>query len=120
MTTYNLPVPPSTNNLFLNAKHGGRVPTPEYRAWQEEAGWLLQAQKPKLVPHPFRIDIKMSENANIDCDNALKAPIDLLKKHGVIQNDSKKFMRGCSIDYVEGIEGIQVRVTSMQIIGGSR
>jgi crossover junction endodeoxyribonuclease RusA len=83
-----LPVPPSTNNLFANGKHG-RWATDKYVAWQKEAGWMLQAARPT----PFgsmKVQVTLCvprKPASRDLDNFCKAPLDLLVKHKVIADD---------------------------------
>lgn len=117
MTTYNLPIPPSTNNLFFNRKQGGRAPTQAYVTWQTEAGLMLNAQRARPVRGEVRIDIKVADAGRFDLDNTIKPALDLLKKHGVIEDDNRKVVRGLSADWAEGIEGMQIRVTSMEIMG---
>lgn len=117
MTTFNLPIPPSTNNLFFNRKQGGRAPTQAYLAWQTHAGLMLNAQHARPIAGEVRIDIKVADAGRFDLDNTIKPALDLLKKHGVIEDDNRKVVRGLSADWAEGIEGMQIRVTSMEIMG---
>lgn len=116
---FTIPTPPSTNTLFFNRKHGkgrGRIPTPEYSAWQDEAGWLLKAQNVKSIAGRVRVDMVIGEG-RFDGDNAIKPTLDLLVKMGIIQGDSPKYMRGGSWILSKDIDGIQVRITSMAELG---
>lgn len=87
---YMLPFPPSVNNLFLNVRRGGRIKTPRYREWIEEAGWLLKQQKVPLVPGHVYITYRVNrpDKRKHDLDNLLKAPTDLLVAHRIIEEDS--------------------------------
>lgn len=85
-----LPVPPSTNNLFANGKRG-RYLTDAYDAWRTEAGLKLNLAR----PIPFgAIKVAVSlfvprKPKSRDIDNFCKAPLDLLVKHRVINDDKQ-------------------------------
>lgn len=85
-----LPFPPSVNNLYVNVPGKGRIKSPEYRQWLAEAGWLLKAQKPAKVEGAYRLAIiaDRPDRRARDLDNLAKAVSDLLKKQGVITDDS--------------------------------
>lgn len=83
-----LPFPPSTNGLFTN-RRGGRASTKRYLAWQEEAGWAIKRQCPLPESGPVSIHMLLGrpDKRKRDLDNLLKSPIDLLVKHGLIDDD---------------------------------
>jgi Holliday junction resolvase RusA-like endonuclease len=83
-----LPFPPSVNNLFLNLKRGGRVPTPRYLLWQARAAEALRDAVG--VPGSFTAHLQFQRPSRraYDLDNLAKAPLDALKKAGVIVDDS--------------------------------
>lgn len=85
----NLPFPPPANGLYKNLPRGGRAKTKPYRAWLQEAGWTLQAQRPEHVAGPVHLAFVFGrpDNRKRDLDNLLKGPIDLLVKHEVIDDD---------------------------------
>lgn len=87
---YLLPFPPSVNNLFLNVRRGGRIKSPRYRAWIEEAGLLLNSQH--VPPHDGNVFItyrvNRPDNRRRDLSNCVKAVEDLLVTHGIIKDDS--------------------------------
>jgi len=83
-----LPVPPSTNNLFVNVRGRGRRKSDEYRAWLHEAGLKLNLQRPQPVSGPVHVTIRIPDIARGDLDNRIKASLDLLVKHRLIEDDS--------------------------------
>lgn len=89
-TVYVVPMPPSVNGLWLNVPGRGRAKTDAYRAWLQEAGWLIRAQRPR----PISGYVALSLRAGIaprrrDLDNLLKPICDLLVQMGVIEDDSR-------------------------------
>lgn len=82
-----LPLPPSTNGLFVNAGKRGRVTSKPYRAWKTEAGFMLKVEPKWRVGGPVRLSIDLPTSARADLDNLCKAPIDLLVAHGRIDDD---------------------------------
>ena len=87
-TTITLPAPPSANNLFVNRRGGGRAKSAEYTDWLLSAGWHLRLQKPQPIHGHVAILAGLErDDARSDLDNRLKAPLDLLVKHRVIEDD---------------------------------
>jgi transposase len=91
MPIIDLPLPPSVNRLWRSNR--GRVHrSAPYAAWLKEAGWTLAQQRPKAIPGCVSIVIAAGkpDKRRRDLDNiAGKAVLDLLTKHGVIEDDSK-------------------------------
>ena len=110
MTVIELPTPPSVNNLFINVGRR-RTLSPEYRAWREEAGWKLQAQRPAPIHGRVCIDIALADKGRIDADNSLKAPIDLLVEHKIIQGDSRKYVRDARVYFDSSVtDGCRIEI----------
>lgn len=88
--TFFLPLPPSVNNLYLNLPGRGRVKSPKYRAWINEAGWKLLATKPVKVTGDLTLIVRAirPDNRRRDLGNLEKAVSDLLVAHRVIDDDS--------------------------------
>jgi hypothetical protein len=88
-----MPLPPSANHLFAKAK-GGRVKTPAYKKWIEEARWHVMmawrnAGKPEWsaeTPMSIRIELGI-EGRNRDAGNCNKAIEDLLVANLPIPDD---------------------------------
>lgn len=110
MTEFRLPFPPSVNAMYSNVAGRGRVPTDDYKKWKNNAGWELQAQRIKPVAGQVEIKIDLDQSRRGDADNRTKAVLDLLVTHGVIKNDSKKFVRRVSIGW-EAVTGCRVSIT---------
>lgn len=90
MTILQLPYPPTANHLFANAGKK-RVKTDHYKAWIKEAGWAVVQQRPAKVLGAYRLQLiaQRPDKRARDIDNLLKCVSDLLKTHGVIEEDSK-------------------------------
>jgi len=86
-----LPVPPGTNNLFINARgrSRGRIKSPDYREWIERAKPYLDGAG-KITHKPFCVTIVLPANIrkNSDVANREKAVTDLLVACGTIPGDS--------------------------------
>lgn len=89
-----LPPPPSTNNLFLNARKG-RIKTAEYRAWIAKAEPDVRALAPP-ASLPCRLNYLLAGKWNEQSDgfNREKALADLVVSCGIIPDDSLRFLRG--------------------------
>lgn len=113
MTTYALPVPPSTNNLFVTVGKRRRVLSPEYRDWKALAAGMLLQQRAKPFPTPCRVTINVDETqSRADIDNLAKAPIDALVAFGVLPGDSNKHIRRVSIGW-EPVAGCTVHLEAI-------
>ena len=87
MVLLDLPLPPSLNRLWRSNR--GRVHrAPRYLSWLKAAGW---EQRPARIDGPVRISIAAGrpDRRKRDIDNLLKAVLDLVTKHGVIQDDAQ-------------------------------
>ena len=84
-----VPAPPSTNNLYLNAKGKGRVKSPEYRAWIDAtAGLWAELASPESYPCEFYVIFQGKWDRHRDGDNAFKPLLDACVAAGVIAGDS--------------------------------
>lgn len=86
-----LPVPPSTNNLFVNKAMGkGRFISPAYKAWRTAAGWALNLAR--LQPFGLadvQVTLHVPEDRRRDIDNYGKAVLDLIVAHNLIADDNQ-------------------------------
>jgi crossover junction endodeoxyribonuclease RusA len=105
-----LPFPPSTNNLFVNKKKGGRYRSKGYEAWRAEAGWILKSQRPEHITGVVNVTIELGkpDNRRRDLDNLNKPILDLLVDHWVIDDDS--MIQKLTTKWAPELIGCRVRV----------
>jgi len=111
MTVIQLPMSPSTNNLFVN-KGRGRIDSPKYAAWKSQAGWYLRRQKPPRIKGPVSILIEVSSresNDTWDLCNREKAAMDLLVTHGIIQGDHRPIVREFMMQWAD-CDGVRITI----------
>lgn len=90
-----IPLPPSTNNLFVNVRGKGRVSSKAYLAWQEVAIPILAGMpKPPTLPVVVVISITSGTGGYFDIANFEKAITDSMVKAGCIPDDSFKYVVG--------------------------
>ena len=86
MITLTLPLAHSVNRLWRIA--GKRmIKSSEYRAWLDEAGWMVKKQTRDTIDGKYAIHIKAYHtNKRRDLDNILKATSDLLVGLGMVDD----------------------------------
>jgi len=91
---FTLELPPTTNNLYRAAHHGGRTyqyMTSEARAWKEAAQWKMKGGRGHLIGHliegPVEVVATFYLKRDRDVENA-KLLFDALEGT-VIKNDSQ-------------------------------
>lgn len=120
--TFDLPSPPSTNELFFNRRPGvsgkngrklpGRGITKTYAAWKDKAGWDVLRQRTTRFKGPVTVDFLFQDEGRTDPDNRLKACLDLLVWLHVIEDDNPKIIRRITIGWSAEIKGCRVMVTA--------
>lgn len=110
--TIKLPRPLSVNSLFANVPKKGRVKSQRYRTWIQNAVQVAKGiadGKARPLPKfdgPVKINFFVPEKGvKMDIDNAAKAYIDLLVSLEIIPDDSPKYVRGISLDWVDAETG---------------
>jgi Holliday junction resolvase RusA-like endonuclease len=86
MSTFELPRPPSVNQLYRNVPKVGRVKTTVYKSWLTAAGYLLNAARVDPINGRYVLLIEFGPT-RADIGNCEKALSDLLQAHGVVTND---------------------------------
>lgn len=101
--TIHLPMPPSVNNLYINAGRK-RVRSPRYRAWQDDAGWRLKAARLEPIKGPVSVVVEryVPDKRRRDADNLNKPVLDLLVAYGVIEADDNRIVRSITSRWVDG------------------
>jgi Holliday junction resolvase RusA-like endonuclease len=129
MISYDLPLPPSVNSMFANrgvkgafdearkanrigqARPAGRVKTASYREWRRQAGLHLLMQGPlQRIAGPVCIHVTITDRACGDLDNRLKAVLDLLVKHQIIEDDKKDIVRSIYMEWGD-VSGARIEIT---------
>jgi len=106
-----LPIPPSVNNLFVNARGRGRYPSKKYTAWKKAALAAFLPKRPNaVIERPIEIVIRMSTKCRSDLDNIAKAPIDFLVQNGVIQNDNRAIVKRIVLEWDASITGAAISI----------
>ena len=87
-----IPMPPSVNQMYRNVSGKGRVKTKKYLDWIVDCEFTFHEQKKRNEPVPgnFNCEIVLSEESrrpNADCDNRIKAVLDLLQAWNLITDD---------------------------------
>jgi len=84
-----LPFPIPVNAMYANRK-GGRRKSDRYKAWIDEAQWMLNTQYLRVIKGTYSIHIKVKrpDNRRRDIDNLIKCVSDILVTNGVIEDDS--------------------------------
>lgn len=89
--TFHVPLPPSTNNLFVNRAQGGRAKTEAYKTWIVRAGWAIKAQNAGQFIHYDKpglcVEILAPLPRRRDLDNIAKPILDLLVKTNILADD---------------------------------
>jgi Holliday junction resolvase RusA-like endonuclease len=110
--TVMIPRPPSTNGLFSGAGKK-RVRSPVYRQWTELAGWELARQRPAKTAGAVSILVEVEEPSRgrrSDIDNRLKAAIDLLVTHSLIESDDQFTVRKVTGEWSKEVTGARVTI----------
>lgn len=112
-----LPMPPALNSMYLNrsaAGMKGRMVSPQYVQWRSEADdalWMKKAQR-------FKGEVAVCfafgpTKGRSDLDGRLKAPLDWLVRHQIIEEDHSKFVRMIVASWDDTIKGCKMTVSSL-------
>jgi crossover junction endodeoxyribonuclease RusA len=102
MQRLELPFPLPVSACFENIPKVGRRITGRYREWINEAMWMIKAQKPVKFDGEVSISIGLvaPDKRARDADNTLKCLLDVLVKGQVIKDDSNKYVRRVTVQWV--------------------
>lgn len=112
MTVIELPFPPSTNNLFINSRHG-RFRSQKYDSWIMEAGNEILRQRPSKHDGQVFLSFEFQEgrdNRRRDISNLIKAPEDLLVSHGIIKADDQTVVRKIDLSWSPDVKGVRITI----------
>lgn len=109
---FDLPFPPSSNNLFVNGKRG-RFRSPRYDSWITHAGGEIMRQRPSKFSGPVNLSYEFQEgrdNRRRDLGNLEKATTDLLVAHRIIEADDGSIVRKINLAWSAEVEGVRVTI----------
>lgn len=108
-----LPVVPSTNNLFRAGQGAAsrmRFKTKPYKNWRTDAGWALKQQPRVRIAGAVAITIS-HERRDGDIDNRIKAVLDLLVLHEVIEED--RHVERVTAQWSDEVQGCMVEIEAI-------
>lgn len=116
MTRIHLPFPPPLSACFSNVPGKGRVPTSRYKKWTEEALWTIRAQKPRKHAGEVSVSVGLvaPDKRARDAGNLDKAICDVLVKAGVIKDDSNRYVRRLSYEWLPSGEPVTVLINDYE------
>lgn len=109
--TFDLPMPPSVNNMYATF-NGRRIPSREFKAWKADAAEKLGSQYARMgspsVHRPVALTIRLGLNYRGDISNRVKAVEDLLVDTLDMPND--RYIDRLLVERDQSIEGAVVTV----------
>lgn len=95
-------LPPPLSSCFTNIPKKGRVPTNRYKKWTADALIEIMSQRPRNFTGEVSIWIGLvaPDKRHRDAGNLDKALGDVLVKSGVIVDDSNKYVRRLSYEWI--------------------
>jgi crossover junction endodeoxyribonuclease RusA len=105
------PLPPSTNSLFFNAAGVGRIKTPAYRRWRDNAVLSICTARPApgRMAGPCDVAIYLPPFRG-DIDNRVKPCLDVAVAAGIIADDGQRYLHG------HALVGIDRAATDVRMI----
>lgn len=93
-----VPMPPSTNTLFLNIPGRGRIKNKKYRDWQLEAIPVIREKLDKYEGEvTIRYVLHLGSSFRGDISNRIKAAEDAIVEAGVIEGDTHRTVAEFSV-----------------------
>lgn len=84
-----LPLPPSSNNMFINVPRRGRIKSTAYKDWRDKSALIVksQARSQSPVNGPYSVSIHLPAKMRGDLDNRCKPVLDLLVAAQITDDD---------------------------------
>jgi len=82
---------------------------PIYNKVKKNFTWLIRAKRPKAMAW---IEVEVFHNTNYDLDNlvgVVKPFVDVLRKEGVIKDDTKRYWDSLRVQYAPQLERGQIK-----------
>lgn len=107
ITLWTQHIAPGVNNLYANIPGKGRVKSKRYREWERAAGWDMNGKG--HISGPFTLDLTVCESKRrkgTDLDGKIKATLDLIVKHGIVDDDS--LVQAMTVRWGEALGGMRI------------
>lgn len=105
LTSFTMPMPPSTNHLFKNIPGKGRVKTDHYEDFTRRGIVAIRQQHIKKISGYVLLVIGVERASKTsDIDNRLKALLDTITLAGIIDDD--RFITGFAISWLPKANGL--------------
>lgn len=119
MTRIELPFPLPISACFENVPKVGRRATQRYKEWINEALWMILSQKPAKFVGEVSVSIGLvaPDKRARDADNTLKCIMDVLTKSQVIKDDSNKYVRKVTVQWVASGSPCTVLISEFEDTG---
>jgi crossover junction endodeoxyribonuclease RusA len=112
MVRLDLPFPPPLSACFTNrvgrskktgAQFVSRVTTKRYETWQRHARQMIAEQGPERLKGEVSIYVRLvaPDQRERDAGNCDKAVMDILVAAGVIENDSNRYVRRLTFEWMD-------------------
>ena len=108
------PLPPSVNRLFFNKSGKGRLKTTLYKAWRQEAAWLIDGQKPGRMAGPCSVTIYLPPCRG-DIDNRMKPCLDAAVEAGVLADDGQRYVVKKAIEVDPSATDVRMVLTMLPV-----
>ena len=103
--SFTMPVPPSVNGIFRNARGRGRVKTKDYIDWRAYAATSIRLQRVGRVRgHVVVVFGVERASLTADIDNRVKAMLDAMVDAGVIDDD--RFVTALAVAWLPAANGL--------------
>lgn len=115
-----LPFPLPVSACFENIPKIGRRASGRYREWTNEALWMIKSQKPRKFDGEVSVSIGLvaPDKRARDADNTLKCIMDVLVKGLVIKDDSNRYVRRVTVQWVASGAPCTVIINEFEDIAG--
>lgn len=112
-------LPPPLSACFTNVAGRGRVISKRYKDWTTKAHWEVKQQRVAPMKGEVSISIGLvaKDKRQTDADNYLKSLMDLLTKAGVIEDDSNKYVRRLTVEWLPSGAPVTILVNEYQGAG---
>jgi Holliday junction resolvase RusA-like endonuclease len=85
--------------MYANSRAGGRIKTAAYKGWIRGELKALLAQRARAIGRRAKVSIVLPRTMRGDCDNRIKAALDLLVRAGVLIDDRSDYVASVTASF---------------------